>query len=137
MEHRIGKANQSFGRLRSRVWSSHDIRLETKLALYNAIVLSLLLYACEAWTLYARHAKQINSFHLRCLQSIMGIKWGATISRTMRYVPELDPQRCESSSPGDSCVGQATWCVWMKGDCQSKFFTENLPAALVIEADQK
>ena len=80
IEHRIGKANHSFGRLRSRVWSSHDIRLEAKLALYNAIVLSLLLYGCEAWTLYARHVKQINSFHIRCLRSIIGIKWSDYIT---------------------------------------------------------
>ena len=80
IEHRIGKANQSFGRLRCRVWISHEIRLETKLALYNAIVLSLLLYGCEVWTLYARHVKQINSFHLRCLRSIMGIKWSDYIT---------------------------------------------------------
>ena len=65
MEHRIGKANQSFGRLRSRVWSSHDIRLEAKLALYNAIVLSLLLYGCDARTLYARQFKipTVNNGH--------------------------------------------------------------------------
>ena len=75
IEHRISEASQAFGRLRSRVWNSHDIRLETKLALYNAIVPSTLLYDCETWTLYARQIKQLNSFHQICLRSIMGIKW--------------------------------------------------------------
>lgn len=38
-------------------------------------VLSTLLYAAETWTTYARHLRQLESFHMRCLRHILNIKW--------------------------------------------------------------
>ena len=43
--------------------------------MYNACVLSTLLYGCETWTAYARQERRLNSFHLRCLRRILGISW--------------------------------------------------------------
>lgn len=40
---RIVKASASFGKLHSRVWSSHDLKLNTKVEVYNIVVLSTLL----------------------------------------------------------------------------------------------
>ena len=48
---RINKASQVLGCLRNRVLSEHNIRLSTKLKVYNAVVLPSLLYGCETWTL--------------------------------------------------------------------------------------
>ena len=70
---RICKASQALGRMRVRVLNQHSIRLSTKLKVYKAIV--LLLYGCETWTLYRRHLKQLEQFHMRCLRSILGIHW--------------------------------------------------------------
>ena len=39
----IVKASASFGKLHSRVWSSHDLKLNTKVEVYNIVVLSTLL----------------------------------------------------------------------------------------------
>ena len=48
---------------------------ETKIKVYRAVVLTSLLYGCETWTPYRRHERQINHFHLRCLRSILHIRW--------------------------------------------------------------
>ena len=72
---RIAKASAAFGRLNARVWSSHDIKLRTKLDVYKAVVLSTLLYAAETWTVYARHLGKLEAFQQRCLRKIMNIKW--------------------------------------------------------------
>ena len=72
---RIGKASQALGRLRNRVLNHHNIRLSTKLKVYNAVVLPSLLYGCETWTLYRRHVKKLEYFHMRALRSILGISW--------------------------------------------------------------
>ena len=45
------------------------------LKVYQAVVLPSLLYACETWTTYSRHIKQLNAFHMRCLRSLLHIKW--------------------------------------------------------------
>ena len=50
---RISKASSAYGRLQERVWKSHGIRLNTKIKVYNAAVLTTLLYGAESWTCYA------------------------------------------------------------------------------------
>ena len=72
---RICKASQALGRLRVRVLNEHNIRLPTKLKVYKSVVLTSLLYGCESWTLYRRHLKQLESFHMRSLRSILNIRW--------------------------------------------------------------
>ena len=39
------------------------------------MVLKTLLYGCKTWTAYARHSRQLNHLHLRCLGKILHIKW--------------------------------------------------------------
>ena len=77
---RIGKASQSLGCLRSRVLNNKNIKLATKIKVYKAVVLTSLLYGCETWTLYRKHLKQLERFHMRALRSILGVKWQDKIS---------------------------------------------------------
>ena len=44
---RTAKASVAFGRLRTNVWERNGIRLDTKLKVYNAVILTTLLYAYE------------------------------------------------------------------------------------------
>ena len=39
------------------------------------MVLPFLLCGCETWTLYRRHIKKLELFHMRALRSILGIRW--------------------------------------------------------------
>ena len=79
---RIAKASASFGRLRSNVWDRKGLNLQTKLKVYKAVVLPSLLYACETWTVYSRHVKKLNRFHLNCLRKLLHIKWQDRIPDT-------------------------------------------------------
>ena len=45
------------------------------MAVYNAIYVSTLLYACEGWTPYRRHIRALEAFHIRCLQTILHVHW--------------------------------------------------------------
>ena len=69
---RIAKASNAFGKLRHRLWKDRGIRLETKIKVYRAVVLSTLLYGAETWTLYRSQINQLDVFHKRCLRSICG-----------------------------------------------------------------
>ena len=60
---RTAKASVAFCRLRTNVWERNGIRLDTKLEVQKAVALPTLLYACETWTVYQRHAKKFNHFH--------------------------------------------------------------------------
>ena len=64
----------------------------TKLPVYQACVLSTLLYRSEAWTTYTRQERKLNSFHLRCLKRILDISLQDKVTNT-----EV-PERASSSS---------------------------------------
>lgn len=72
---RLKKAGSAFGRLWKRVWKQGDITRTTKIAVYKACILSILLYACQTWNMYQRHLQRLESFHHRCLRKILGISW--------------------------------------------------------------
>ena len=71
----------AFGRLRANVWERNGIKLGTKLKVYKAVVLPTILYACETWTVYQRHAKRLNHFHKPFWKAVK-IKWQDKIPDT-------------------------------------------------------
>ena len=71
---RICKVSKAHGRLKTRVLNQHNIRQSTKV--YRAVVLTSLHCGCETWTLYRRHLKQLERFHMRSLN----IKWQDRVS---------------------------------------------------------
>ena len=75
VDNRLSKANTAFGRLRKKMWDQRGISQEIKLRVYMAVVLTVLLYACESLTVYSRHARKLNHFHTKCLRIILSIKW--------------------------------------------------------------
>ena len=52
------------------------------MAVYNACILSTLLYGSKTWTMYARQEKRLNTFHLRSLQCILSISWQDKVTNT-------------------------------------------------------
>ena len=62
-------------KLSKRVWTNSQLTMNTKLKVYQACVLSTLLYSSESWSMYARQENRLESFHLRCLRRILGITW--------------------------------------------------------------
>ena len=79
---RISKASSAFGRLRRNVWERKGLSITTMIKIYCAVVLTTLLYASETWTVYKRHARKLNHFHLNCLRKILRIKWQDKIPDT-------------------------------------------------------
>ena len=49
---------------------------------YNAVVLSSLLYGCETWTLYRRHLRSLETFHMSSLRKILAVTWKDKVSDT-------------------------------------------------------
>ena len=79
---RIGKAATMLGRLATRVWENPKLTTKTKMAVYNACVVSTLLYGSEAWTTYSKQERKLNSFHLQSLCRILGISWRDKVANT-------------------------------------------------------
>ena len=75
VNNRIGKLSISFGRVRQTVWDRRGISVTTKLKMYKAVVLTALLYPCETWTLYSRHARKLNHSHTTFIRKVLNIRW--------------------------------------------------------------
>ena len=59
---------------------NHNLAIPTKVAVYKAVCVSVLLNGCEAWTPYRRHIKTLEAFHIRCLQTILDVRWWQKVS---------------------------------------------------------
>ena len=47
----------------SRIWKDKHLTTATKVRLYQALVMSVILYAAETWTLLAADLKSLEAFH--------------------------------------------------------------------------
>jgi len=57
------------------VWRQSRLSLHTKLRLYNALVVSVLLYSAETWTLTKSDEHKLEAFQMSCMRRILGIRW--------------------------------------------------------------
>ena len=62
------------------VWKRSSLSTNTKVHLYQALVMSVLLCGTETWTLLAADMKILEAFHVRCQQQILDILWWAHAS---------------------------------------------------------
>ena len=68
----------------TRICGIRGISKATKIKVYRAVVLTILLYGCETWT-YQQHIKKLNHFHMTCLWKILGITWQKHIPQKQSF----------------------------------------------------
>jgi len=71
---RIGVVSSAMSSL-SNIWNTKHLSIQTKVRVYQTLVLSILLYASETWTSLASDMRAIESFHTKCQRRILGIRW--------------------------------------------------------------
>jgi hypothetical protein len=62
----IKKANVAFVQL-YRIWKNKNIRMKTKVNIFNSNVKAVLLYGCETWKVTNSITQKMQSFINRCL----------------------------------------------------------------------
>jgi len=72
---RIAKASTVMTKLNKRVWKNDLLSDKTKFCVYQACILSTLLYGSESWTTYARQERRLIILHLYCLRRLLHTKW--------------------------------------------------------------
>ena len=71
---RIQKANGAFHQL-WKIWNSRTIKTPTKIRIYKAAVITILLYGAEVWNTTKKQMKRFEVFHQTSLRRILKIKW--------------------------------------------------------------
>lgn len=71
---RLAMATSAMAKL-SKIWRSSDISFPTKIKLFRSLVISILLYGCESWTMTAETSRRIQTFETKCFRRLLGISW--------------------------------------------------------------
>ncbi len=62
------------------IWRCRYLCRRTKLRIFKSLVLPVLLYGCETWTLTSDLERRLNIFGTKCLRRIMGYCWNDFVS---------------------------------------------------------
>ena len=81
---RISHVASVFGALRRSVFSDHMLSIAKNCMVYQAMVLAVLLYAVVTWPVKQREVCPSETFHHRCLRTLLGISRALQISRHIR-----------------------------------------------------
>jgi len=64
-----------------RVWKCSSLSINTKyIHLYQALLMSVLLYGAETWTVLVAEVNTLEAIHMRCQRQILDIRWWALVS---------------------------------------------------------
>ena len=67
---KAGTVYQIWGR---KVFRSHNLSKETKMRVFRTMVMSVLLYGAETWSVTKKEIRKLTIFQMRCLRDIVGV----------------------------------------------------------------
>ena len=72
------------------IFKSRDITLLTKVHLLKAMVLPVVMYGCESWTVKKAERRKIDVFELWCWRRLLRVPWTARRSN-QSILKEISP----------------------------------------------
>ena len=81
------------------ILKSRDITLLTKVRLVKAMVLPVVMYGCESWTIKKAECRRIDAFELWCWRRLLRVPWTARRSN-QSILKEISP----------GCSLEGSWC---------------------------
>ena len=73
IENRIDTASKAIGALRKEVLERRELSKDTRIRVFNAVIIPTLTYGCETLTLQKRHRSSIQALEMRYLRRVEGI----------------------------------------------------------------
>ena len=70
-----------------KIWNSKNITFHVKFNLYNSLILSILLYGCETWTIMEREEKNIQAFDNKAQRILLCITYRQ--HKINKYIQEI------------------------------------------------
>ena len=74
VKRRTRLASWAFGRLKNTIWSNQGISRSLKIRIYKALILPIATYGSETWTLRQADKYRLETFEMRCLRIILGVR---------------------------------------------------------------
>ena len=73
------------------IFKSRDITLPTNVCLVKAMVLPVIVYGCESWTIKKAEHRRIDAFELWCQRRLLRVPWTARRSK-QSILKEISPE---------------------------------------------
>ena len=73
------------------ILKSGDITLPTKIRLVKAMVVPVVMYGCESWTIKKAERRRIDAFELWCWRKLLRVPWTAKRSN-QSILKEISPE---------------------------------------------
>ena len=73
------------------IFKSRDITLPTKVHLVKAMVLPVVMYECESWTVKKAERQRIDAFELWCWKRLLRVPW-TTRTSNPSILKEISPE---------------------------------------------
>ncbi|KAL5254332.1 hypothetical protein ACHWQZ_G013943 [Mnemiopsis leidyi] len=107
LDTRIQKASGAYNQL-GNIWKNRNIQTSTKIRIYRAAVLTVLLYGSEVWNTTKTQIHRLEVFHQRCLRKIFRITWKPEATfKCGRKRPRFGATSTKMSYiPGKACQAQ-------------------------------
>jgi hypothetical protein len=74
IKRRIARATGAMAGFKT-IWNSKYISTETKIGIIRTCVMSVLMYACETWTLRKQDKDSLLAFEMKCYRRILHVRW--------------------------------------------------------------
>ena len=71
---RIGRVTGVLSEFKN-IWKIKSSGIKTKLDFMVTCVISVVLYACETWTLKKKDKNELIAFEMRCYRRILNVRW--------------------------------------------------------------
>ena len=73
------------------IFKSRDITLPTKVHLVKAMILPVVMYGCESWTMEKAECQRTDAFELWCWRKLLRVPWTARRSN-QSILKEISPE---------------------------------------------
>ena len=73
------------------IFKSRDITLPTKVRLVKSMVVPVVMYGCESWTIKKAECQRIDAFELWCWRRLLRVPWAAGKSN-QSILKEISPE---------------------------------------------
>ena len=95
------------------LWRDRHLSLSTKIRVYEIIVLPVLLYACETWTVLAADERRLEAFHMKSQRQISKIRCQDHIRNSeVAARTGLGPVSQLHKTPSEFCLRSHCQAFW-------------------------
>ena len=119
---RLGAATAAMSRLKT-IWKSNNIHLTTKMKLYKTLVLSILLYGCESWTLTAEMQRKLQAFENKSYRRMLNVTYLDRITNSA--INEQIVANCGPQEPLITTI-KTRILKWFGRTCQNEGLSKNI-----------